>query len=85
WLGDIAAKTSVARSGEPPSAEFWLGTDMLGRSILARVLVATQLSLLLALAATAVAALAGVGFGIGVASGGPWARRIGLRTIDVLL
>ncbi len=85
WLGEIAAKTSVVRSGEPPSAEFWLGTDMLGRSILARVLVATQLSLLLALAATAVAAVTGVGFGIGVALGGRWVRRIGLRTIDVLL
>ena len=43
-----------------PSADHWFGTDNLGRDILARVLVATRLSLGLALAATAIGLIIGV-------------------------
>ena len=43
-----------------PSAEHWFGTDNLGRDILARVLVATRLSLGLALTATAIGLVVGV-------------------------
>src|SRR4051812_578159 len=42
------------------SADHWLGTDGLGRDVLARVLVATRLSVGLALCATAI----GVGAGL---------------------
>ncbi|WP_246303640.1 dipeptide/oligopeptide/nickel ABC transporter permease/ATP-binding protein [Nocardioides thalensis] len=43
-----------------PSADHWLGTDALGRDVLARVLVAARLSVLLALAATALGTIGGV-------------------------
>lgn len=43
----------------PGSAEAWLGTDHLGRSLLARLAQATRLSLFLGLAAVVSAALPG--------------------------
>ncbi|MDR0283420.1 MAG: dipeptide/oligopeptide/nickel ABC transporter permease/ATP-binding protein [Propionibacteriaceae bacterium] len=43
----------------PPSAAHWAGTDGLGRDLLARVLVATRLTLLLTLEATAIGVVAG--------------------------
>ena len=58
-----AIDTSQMLAG--PSPEHWAGTDNLGRDILARVLVATRLSVVLALSATAVAV--GVGLALGAA------------------
>ncbi len=84
-LGKVATTMSVLRSGEGPSADFLLGTDMLGRSILARALVATGLSVSLTMAATAIAATLGITFGVVVALSPPVARRLGLRAIDILL
>ncbi len=43
-----------------PSPEHWAGTDALGRDILARVLVATRLTVALALGATAIAVVLGL-------------------------
>lgn len=55
----------------PPSREFPLGTDELGRDLLARTLYGTRISLLLAAAAAALCTLAGsaVGVAAGVAGG----------------
>lgn len=84
-LGDTAAQGSIMRSGEPPSWDYPLGTDALGRPILSRVLVATRLSMALALSATAIAATIGIAVGLGVALLGPRLRPLGLRAIDVVL
>ncbi|MEU9886348.1 dipeptide/oligopeptide/nickel ABC transporter permease/ATP-binding protein [Sphaerisporangium sp. NPDC051011] len=63
-FGDQAATGKVADAQLPPSAEYWLGTDSLGRDVFARVLVATRLSLELSLAATALCVVAGVVIGV---------------------
>lgn len=47
----------------PPSAEFWLGTDHLGRSMLARLASAARLSLGLAAAAVLLAGVIGTALG----------------------
>lgn len=85
YLGKAATTLSVLRSGEGPSQDFLLGTDMLGRSILARSLVATGLSVAMTLAATAIAAVVGVTLGITIALSPLPIRRLGLRVIDILL
>jgi oligopeptide/dipeptide ABC transporter ATP-binding protein len=85
FLSDAATQGSIMRSGEGPSADYLLGTDNLGRSILARLLVATGLSLVLALAATALAAVLGITLGILVAMAPGRIRTLGLRAIDVTL
>ncbi|MBJ7359136.1 dipeptide/oligopeptide/nickel ABC transporter permease/ATP-binding protein [Nocardioides sp.] len=61
--GDAATAVDTDDILAGPSAEHWAGTDNLGRDILARVLVATRLSMLLALAAVVIAVTAGLVLG----------------------
>jgi peptide/nickel transport system permease protein len=61
--GDKAQEPDVAAILQPGSSEHLLGTDNLGRDILARVLVACRLSLLLAIVATAIGAAIGIPWG----------------------
>ena len=49
---------------EPPSAQFWLGTDELGRSVLDLVIQGSQISLLVGFLATAISMLIGALVGI---------------------
>ncbi len=50
-------------SASSPSAQHWLGTDLLGRDMLARVLFGGRISLAVGLAATAVSLIIGVFYG----------------------
>jgi peptide/nickel transport system ATP-binding protein/peptide/nickel transport system permease protein len=58
--GDAATHVDTTRLRQAPSAAHLLGTDGLGRDVLARVLVATRLSLGLALLATVIAVVVGL-------------------------
>ncbi|MFJ2779788.1 dipeptide/oligopeptide/nickel ABC transporter permease/ATP-binding protein [Kitasatospora sp. NPDC087315] len=68
-----------------PSAAHPLGTDSLGRDLLARVLTATRPSLLLALAATAIGAGTGILLGASTAVVGRRTRRLLAGLINLLL
>ena len=52
---------------EPPSSEFWLGTDQSGRSVLTLLIWGTRISLLVGLVATAISMV--IGTMVGLASG----------------
>lgn len=77
------ARQSLSRALEAPSAEFWLGTDHLGRSVLARLAHAARLSV--TLAAVSVAAVAGVGLGFLAAWAGGWVDRVLSAVADAFL
>jgi peptide/nickel transport system permease protein len=62
--GDQAVKIDTNGLSEKPSAEHLVGTDALGRDILARVLVATRLSIGLAIVATLIGLVIGVILGL---------------------
>jgi peptide/nickel transport system permease protein len=62
--GDAAERVDTAALRQGPTARHLLGTDGLGRDVLARVLVATRLSLGLSLAAILLAVAVGLLFGI---------------------
>ncbi|RKP57663.1 ABC transporter permease [Pararobbsia silviterrae] len=73
WLthyDPLAADPVSAELGS--SAEHWLGTDQLGRDVLARVIYGARYSLSISVAAIAVASLAGTALGLlaGLARGG---------------
>ncbi len=68
---------------EPPSAQFWLGTDDLGRDQLSRLIFGAQIVLIVALGAVVVAALIGVPLGLIFGFNGGWWDRIGMRFIDM--
>ncbi|MDR1824456.1 MAG: dipeptide/oligopeptide/nickel ABC transporter permease/ATP-binding protein [Bifidobacteriaceae bacterium] len=59
-----------------------LGTDSLGRDMLARTLVATRLTVVMALGATAIAGAAGIALGIAVWLAPRKVRELGLRGIE---
>ena len=73
--GEEAMKIAPAHAFAGPSSDALLGTDGLGRDVLARTLAATRLSLELALGATAIAVVLGVPLGASVALVGPRAQR----------
>lgn len=61
--GEQARTADLSALSSGPSAEHWFGTDFGGRDVFARVMVATQLSVLMALAATMIGAVLGVFLG----------------------
>lgn len=70
---------------EAPSAQFWMGTDSLGRDILSRVIFGARTSLLIAVI-TVMSALT-IGTIIGVVSGyiGKWVDMVLQRVMDAVL
>lgn len=75
-LGDVAAEFDTSNRLAPPSPEHLLGTDSLGRDILARVLVATQLTFALTFGAVIIATVLGIFFGVLAAVLGNGARQL---------
>ena len=69
----------------PPNARNWFGTDMLGRDIFSRVIVATRIDFVIAL--SAVGASFAIGGLIGAAAGyfGGWLDRIVIRVCDMVM
>ncbi len=56
-----------AKRTRPPSADYWFGTDMLGRDVYSRVMYGTRVSLIVGFAVAALASA--VGMAIGLVSG----------------
>ena len=68
---------------EPPSEQFFLGTDDLGRDQLSRLIFGAQVVLLVAFGAVAIGATIGVPLGLIFGFNGGWWDRIGMRFIDM--
>ena len=77
----------IAEFGLPraPDAEFWLGTDTLGRDELSRLLHGGRVSLQVALLATSLALTLGLSVGVLSGYAGGWFDAVAMRAIDVLL
>lgn len=69
----------------PPSADHWLGTDDLGRDVLARVLAGGRVSLLVAFGSVVGALLGGAPLGLCCGYLGGWGSGVLMRCMDVLL
>lgn len=86
WLiGIDAARQNLSASLMPPSGQHWLGTDLLGRSVLARLAEATQLSLGLAVLSALSAALPGVVLGMTAAWQGGRTERLLVMLADAVM
>ncbi len=81
--GEAASEVDTSQMLAGPSPEHWAGTDNLGRDILARVLVATRLSVVLALSATAVAVGVGLVLGSGPMLLGRRSGRLLTAAVDI--
>ena len=85
WLGTIDPQAvAPIRRLKPPSAEFWFGSDMLGRDVYSRVLYGARVSLLVGLAVAFFSTL--VGLAIGLVTGYiRWLDAIVMRIMDGLM
>jgi ABC-type dipeptide/oligopeptide/nickel transport system permease subunit len=83
-LGLDPDRTAPALRNQPPSSKFWFGTDVVGRDVLARVLVGGRTSLLVGLASTAVSVLVGVSYGAVAGFYGGKVDEFMMRFVDFL-
>jgi len=85
WLGSVdpQAVTPIRRL-KPPSAEFWFGSDMLGRDVYSRVLYGARVSLTVGIAVALLSTL--IGLAIGLVTGFVrWLDAIVMRVMDGLM
>jgi peptide/nickel transport system permease protein len=75
----------VSSPWTPPSEEFWLGTDRLGRDMFARMAVGARLMLLLPTAAVALGVLMGTTIGLITGYFGGLVDDIVMRLMDILM
>ncbi len=69
----------------PPSREFWLGTDDLGRDILVRIAYGARVSLLVGVVATGLTVSVGVVVGLIAGFFGGWSDSVLARVMDLVL
>ena len=83
WTVDPTALAPAKRT-RPPSADYWFGTDALGRDVYSRVLYGTRVSLTVGLSVALLATLAGLTIGL-VSGFVRWADGIVMRVMDGLM
>lgn len=70
---------------QPPSAEFWFGTDDLGRDVFSRILHGARISLTVGLSAVLISAIVGSFLGVVAGYYGRWIDTIISRIFDIML
>ena len=70
---------------QPPSAEFWFGTDDLGRDVFSRILHGTRISLTVGLSAVLISAVVGSFLGIIAGYYGRFVDTVISRIFDIML
>lgn len=75
----------VGPFGAPPSLDFWLGTDQIGRDMFSRLLYATRISLLVGVLATAISTAVGVVLGLAAGYFGGWLDIVIMRFTDMVM
>ena len=85
WLGTVdPTEVEALKRGRQPSAQFWFGTDMLGRDLYSRVIYGARISLIVGVAAAVLSAT--MGTLIGLLSGFlRWLDAIVMRMMDGLM
>ncbi|ASP73297.1 ABC transporter permease [Sinorhizobium meliloti] len=90
----VVMAPSMAPAGEgdmvgtvwaPPSSEYWLGLDNLGRDIFSRLLFGGRTTIVLALVITLLSCSIGVAAGFAAAVKGGWVDTVLSRSVDALL
>ncbi|MBI4591321.1 MAG: ABC transporter permease [Candidatus Rokubacteria bacterium] len=84
-LAPHGAKDAAFAQYLPPSAEFPMGTDQIGRDVLSRVIWGARLSLYVGLVSVAFGITLGALWGIITASFGGWADGASQRVVDALM
>ncbi|MEY4680636.1 MAG: ABC transporter permease [Alphaproteobacteria bacterium] len=78
-------RLNILRRLAPPGADFWLGTDSLGRDVLARVLHGGRVTLVVGCGVVAIAFVAGATIGMVSGFAGGWVDAVVMRLADAML
>lgn len=85
WLTSYSyEQQNLALGASPPSAEHWLGTDIVGRDLLTRLLYGGRTSFMVGICATLVALLIGVPYGAVSGFIGGRTDAFMMRLVDIL-
>ena len=84
-VAPYGATEVIAYPFQLPTAQFWLGTDEIGRDIFSRVIHGSRVSLYVGFASTAIAVIFGVPMGVISGYFGKLTDTIMMRTTDGLL
>lgn len=85
WISPYAPDATVGKTWLDPSAQFWLGTDNIGRDILSRIIAGSRTTIGVALVTTALSFTMGVSAGILAAVGGSRIDHTLSRIVDMFL
>lgn len=90
WFGDIAIKQNLRGRNLPPfdwerGWIWWMGADALGRPLLARIIVATQNTLMVAAGAVVISAVVGTVLGLIAGFSSPRVNQVIMRLADVIM
>jgi peptide/nickel transport system permease protein len=85
YLGTVdPTALATARRTRAPSADYWFGTDMLGRDLYSRVVYGARVSLTVGFSVAILASLAGLAIGL-VSGFVRWADGVTMRVMDGLM
>lgn len=84
WALDPAAQNIVDRL-KPPSADYWLGTDNLGRDVFARLVEGGRFTVTIAAVSVIISVVIGVAVGVFAGRVGGWFEEISMRLVDLLI
>lgn len=76
--------TELTRQDEGPSAQYWLGTDAIGRDLLARLLQGMLISLIVAIVVEIVNVTLGISIGVLAGFFGGWIDQLLARFTDIM-
>ena len=77
-------ETNVSKAFTPPGAEFWMGSDDLGRDVYSRVVLSAAPTLQVSLVSVAIALLVGVTLGLLAGYYRGWVDIVVMRMVDVM-
>jgi peptide/nickel transport system permease protein len=80
---DVARRLKPPGYADPRAGTFWLGTDGLGRDILARIIEGARVSLQVGVGGAAISAILGTTLGLIAGYAGGWRDSLIMRVVDV--
>jgi peptide/nickel transport system permease protein len=84
WLSPyVPSEQDLLASRQSPSRAHWLGTDVLGRDVLSRMIWGTRVSLAVGVVVVGLEILIGAGLGVAAGYRGGWWDLVALRVADV--
>jgi peptide/nickel transport system permease protein len=85
WIAPYSEAETVGDTWAGSSAQFWLGTDNIGRDMLSRLLYGARMTIGVALATTILSFTIGTVAGLFASIGGPVVDQILSRFVDIML